>query len=118
MKASRHTFPEWGAARVTPEILGDIKAALEKAFGGRLKGVVLFGSTARGDDTPDSDIDLMLVLDGKPSLWDDLRIAGESSYPFRIRLGRPLSFIPVSAAWYAQEDAPLLKKVRAEGVVL
>ena len=33
----------------TPELLADVKERLTAAFGERLKGVVLYGSEARGD---------------------------------------------------------------------
>ena len=34
-------------------------------YGKRLKRVILYGSYARGDATEDSDIDLLIVLEGK-----------------------------------------------------
>ena len=36
---------------------------LESQFGGLVRSVVLFGSKARGESTPDSDLDLLLVVD-------------------------------------------------------
>ena len=33
-------------------------------FGDRLRGIRLYGSTARGDWTPESDIDVLVLLDG------------------------------------------------------
>jgi predicted nucleotidyltransferase len=40
--------------------------ALQAYFGERLMAVVLYGSVARGEDTPESDIDLLIVADGLP----------------------------------------------------
>jgi len=40
--------------------------ALSSAFGARLKAVVLFGSRARGEASPDSDHDLFAVIAGIP----------------------------------------------------
>ena len=39
---------------------------LEQQFGQRLHSVVLFGSVARQEDQSDSDIDLLVVLEGLP----------------------------------------------------
>jgi predicted nucleotidyltransferase len=39
---------------------------LRRAFGDRLVSVVLFGSHARGDATPESDVDIFLVIRGLP----------------------------------------------------
>jgi len=42
-------------------------------FGGRIRGMVLFGSVARGTDGPDSDVDvLVLVNDTRADLRDGL----------------------------------------------
>ncbi len=44
------------------EILAQLKRGLESLYGERLCRVVLFGSRARGDNDPDSDIDVLVVL--------------------------------------------------------
>ena len=58
-----------GAARrevdaATREALSRLKVALRARYGERLKGLILFGSRARGDYGPDSDADLAVVLEG------------------------------------------------------
>jgi predicted nucleotidyltransferase len=47
----------------TKEIIHELKSGLEKRYGSRLKGVVLFGSYARGEETKDSDIDIAVILE-------------------------------------------------------
>lgn len=49
------TLAEW-----VPEVVSDLVAACDPVR------IILFGSLARGDDGPDSDIDLLLVLDDAP----------------------------------------------------
>ena len=46
---------------ITP-ILREIKRELQKLYGDRLVKLILFGSHARGEANPDSDIDLLAVL--------------------------------------------------------
>ena len=36
---------------------------LSKIYGMHLKKVILYGSYARGDNTPESDIDIMIIID-------------------------------------------------------
>jgi len=47
------------AGRLAKEYAGDVRAH----FGGRLDSVVLYGSAARGDWTPESDVDVLVLLD-------------------------------------------------------
>lgn len=43
-------------------ILDELKAGLEELYGDRLDRVILYGSQARGDSGPESDIDVLVVL--------------------------------------------------------
>lgn len=45
-------------------ILPRLKKELEALYGTRLKRVLLYGSRARGDHQPDSDYDVLVVLEG------------------------------------------------------
>jgi len=50
------------------DLLRQVKERLCAVFGARLKGVVLYGSYARGDSTEDSDIDFLVLLEGPINL--------------------------------------------------
>ncbi len=45
---------------------------LRESAGGRVRSVVLFGSRARGDARPDSDVDLFLVVDRRDEVLLDI----------------------------------------------
>jgi hypothetical protein len=44
--------------------LGEIKQRVQSLAGQRLRGILLFGSKARGDFDPESDLDVAILVDG------------------------------------------------------
>jgi predicted nucleotidyltransferase len=48
-------------------MLRELKRSLIAFYGPRLKKIVLFGSYARGEATPDSDMDVLIVLESLKS---------------------------------------------------
>jgi hypothetical protein len=48
-------------------LLGDILAACQAHYGDRLVSLAVYGSVARQTQRPDSDIDLLVVVDGLPN---------------------------------------------------
>ena len=53
------------------EIASKVRNELEKLYGQRLCGVYLYGSAARDQLTPDSDIDIAIVLDEIPNRFEE-----------------------------------------------
>ena len=43
-------------------ILDKLAESLIKVYGNKLKSVILYGSAARGTNTPESDIDIMILV--------------------------------------------------------
>jgi uncharacterized protein len=99
------------------ELLGDIKHRLQAAHGDRLRGVVLYGSVARGEQTALSDVDVLVLLQSPVHLGEDLQRNLDALYPLAMRLGRRISAKPVSADEYEHADCPLYRNVHHEGLV-
>jgi len=53
------------------EIAGKAREDLERIYGKRLRGVYLYGSAARDQLTPDSDIDIAVILDKIPNRFEE-----------------------------------------------
>jgi len=66
----------------------EIRSVARKHHGLR---VALFGSVARGEDRPDSDVDLLVEFEDGSSLFDLLRISDELGS----LLGRPVDVVSV-----------------------
>jgi predicted nucleotidyltransferase len=97
------------------ELLKRVKSLLEGAFADRLRGVILYGSEARGTSEPDSDIDLLVLLEG-PVTWEDSKKSIHVLYPLVLDLERPIHAVEVDAAEYEAQEWPLYRMVKAEGV--
>ncbi|MFM8703510.1 MAG: nucleotidyltransferase domain-containing protein [Planctomycetia bacterium] len=98
-------------------MLDELKDRLLAAYGSRLHAVVLFGSEARGDGGPDSDIDVLAILETLSGDYgDELERGLTAVYPVALRLGRRVSVKPLVREEYEQGDSPLLREVRRSGV--
>jgi len=98
------------------KLLHRIKSLLSQPFGDRLRGVVLYGSEARGTARPDSDIDLLVLLDGPIQYGHDLETAIAAVHAFSEKLERRISVKPVDVEEYAKADCPLYRAARREGI--
>jgi uncharacterized protein len=98
------------------QILEKAQAALRTAFPSRLRQVILYGSTARNQASPDSDIDLLVLLEGPIDLDEDLRACIHALYPLVLETARPIDVLPVDQEQYRAQEFSLYRTVAAEGV--
>lgn len=98
------------------ELLREIRTRLEAAHGTRLRGVILYGSEARGEAGQESDIDVLVLLEDPVDYGRDLERNLEALYPLSLALGRRISAKPVSATAYGTVDCPLYRNARREGI--
>ena len=87
-------------------------------YGERLVHVVLFGSQARGDAEPGSDIDLLVVLEGPVSPCDEIERTSDAVEDLCLRSESVISCVFMDQVRYTRRHGPLLRNIRREGVVL
>ena len=97
-------------------VLADLRCALEELYGERLVRIVLYGSQARHDADPGSDIDVMIVLKGPVDAGREIARTGETTAAISLRHDLVVSCVFVSEMRYLEEQSPLLINVRREGV--
>lgn len=66
-------------------ILGELREHLTALYGERLKQLVLFGSQARGDAEPGSDIDVLVVLAGPVDAMEEDKRTSDMLYDLMCR---------------------------------
>lgn len=100
------------------QILQEFREGLEQIYGSRLVKVILFGSQARNEAAPDSDIDVMVVLRGPVDPNQEIRRASPLSSSLSLQYDVVISCVYISEDEFRGEPSPLLVNVRREGVAV
>jgi len=70
------------------QALHDFVRTVQRVYGDRLKGIYLFGSRARGDHSPESDLDVAVILaDGAWSSWEEKMRLADLEYDIIVATG-------------------------------
>jgi DNA polymerase sigma len=99
------------------EILAKLRTYLEQEYRDRLVQILLFGSQARGDAEPDSDIDVMVVLND----LDDACTEIDRTSPILVALCLDYAVL-VSCVFVAEEqfqrkkDTYFFRNVHQQGI--
>jgi len=92
--------------------------SLREIYGSQLRCLILFGSQARGDATPESDVDLLVVLEGPVTSIEEAKRTSRIATEAAAYRDTALSFIHMSKDEFADNRRPLLWSVREEGIDL
>jgi len=95
-----------------------LRRRLEAIYGDRLQEVQLFGSYARDEAGPESDLDILVVLSGPLDRYQEYRRLGDLTVECLERFGIYVAPVVISEARYATQHAPLLLNIAGEGVAL
>lgn len=105
-------------ALATDQVLSEAKARLAQVYGLRFRGLVLHGSEARGEAGPDSDIDLLVLLDGPVLLGQELDRIIPALYPLQWHYDRPIHAFPADIVEYERGTLAVYRFAKEEGQVL
>ena len=98
------------------KIIEMLHGELGALYGQRLSKLVLFGSQARDDMAPGSDIDILIVLQGDVIPGEEISRAGEITSRLSLDSDTVISCAFVSEDTYAAARNPLIINVRREGL--
>ncbi|MFM7602050.1 MAG: nucleotidyltransferase domain-containing protein, partial [Pseudanabaena sp.] len=100
------------------DLLIELKASLVKLYGDRLFSLILFGSQARGEATPDSDIDVMAVLNDPVNVAEEIYRTSDIRYHFLNEYGELVSIIPTAKSAFLDSAISFIRVVKREGIEL
>ena len=90
----------------------------EGQYGLRFKGLILYGSVARDQASPTSDLDLLVLLNPPVDYFDELHQIIEVLYPIQLESERLISAKPASVDEYEKGRIQLYRNARREGVAV
>jgi predicted nucleotidyltransferase len=99
-----------------PEILNALRQQLDGLYRERLVNVILFGSQARNEAQPDSDIDVLVVLKGEVDSWTEIERTGEGVAKLCLDYSIVICCVFISEAQFQAQQTALLRNVSREGV--
>ena len=100
------------------DILDRIKTTVQETHPGAT--VILYGSYARGEERPDSDIDILVLVDkeGKLSFEEETKIA-YPIYDISFEVDKLISVnIYTKVGWANHRVTPYYENVNREGIIL
>lgn len=113
---SQETRTEARLGERAREIASLLRRRLERAYGDRLRGVYLFGSHARGTAEPESDVDVLIVLDRIDGYISEVRRAGGAISELSLEYETSITPVFVSEEDWRVETSPFLRNVREEAI--
>jgi predicted nucleotidyltransferase len=99
-------------------VVAEVRRHFKLLYGNRLVHMVLFGSQARGEAEPGSDIDILVVLKGLVFPCEEIERTLNYVAEVSLNYNVVVSCVFVSEQQFAHEQSPMLLNVRREGVPL
>jgi predicted nucleotidyltransferase len=99
-------------------VLAQLRHYLEALYGEQLEQVVLYGSQARGDAKPDSDIDVLIVLKQPVDSAAEIERTGEFTSHLCLENNVLISRMFTSTAQFKYENGGFFRNVRREGIAV
>jgi predicted nucleotidyltransferase len=98
------------------EIAAQARRGLETLYGDRLRGVYLYGSGARDQLTPDSDIDIAVILDALPNRFAEHERTSQLGADLSLEYGIVVVFFFTEEAEFQAGRFGIHRAIKQEGI--
>jgi len=97
-------------------LLNELKSGLQSIYGKQLKGILLFGSYARGEADRESDLDILVVLDRFDRYAHEVHRTGALAADLSLKHEVTVSLVFLREHEWLKGDTPFLSNVRDEAI--
>jgi predicted nucleotidyltransferase len=94
----------------------ELEAGLREFYGTRYRGLLLYGSYARGTAWEGSDVDLLLLLEGPVNPVREILASEPVVWPLCLESGLVLSVMPADVEAYERAERNFFRVVREDAV--
>ena len=94
----------------------ELKEGLMRIYGDRLKAVYLYGSYARGDYRPGSDVDVMILLKNYNDYWKEYRRSSDYVSDVSLKYDVTVSYILIKETQWKEAAKPILRNIHKDGL--
>jgi predicted nucleotidyltransferase len=101
---------------ITQSLLTRLRVYLTNLYGERLHQTMLFGSYARGEARPDSDIDILVVLKGTVNPGREVAKVSDFVADLSLEHDKVISCFFMDEERFSNRQGPLLRNIRREGI--
>jgi predicted nucleotidyltransferase len=99
-------------------VLATLRRQLEEIYGERLVRMVLYGSRARGEAEPGSDIDILIVLKGPVNPGEEITRTGGVVADLSLQFDGVVSCFFMDEERFTHRHGPFLRNIRREGIIV
>jgi hypothetical protein len=97
-------------------VAGRVMRDLRRLYRDRLRRLLMIGAWARGDAHPESELELLVVLDSVPDRWEERRRMDRVMWRHSMRNDTVIVCSAITESELARARTPLLARAKSEGV--
>jgi len=101
-----------------PEIIASIQNWFRTYYGEQAVQIILYGSQAREEAKPDSDIDLLIVMKHSFNYSNEIQKTSHFIQELSLNYNTVISRAFISEQRFHQEKSPFILNVQKEGIIL
>jgi predicted nucleotidyltransferase len=98
------------------DVIIELEKGLKELYGDRFRGLLLFGSYARGTAWEGSDVDLLLLLRGPVDAVREILNVQPIKNPISLESDLVLSIVPASIEDFERGETMFLRVIRKEAI--